>query len=134
MLLPLPSALLFALLLPAPEEPDGARFAGPLPAYLGQPVPPSWLRAAAHARAGPLTRHYIYEAYAATGELWLVRLVRFPAEGEELRDLETLLFFTGDPARSPVQLRAQDVKFEIQSARAKGKAFLLVDRRDLQKP
>ena len=137
----LPLILPFLLLasaieVPAPE-PDGSRTVGIVPPFKGLPAPPEWLRAVSHTHAAVDTRHYIYEAYASSAgsdEQWLVRYVMLPEGNEAYREIEQVFLFGPEPKRKPKELKAADLQCDPRSATWKGRAFVLVDRRDLMKP
>ncbi len=115
------------------EEPDGSHPAGRTPAFSGQPAPPPELRALSHKQAMVDTEHYLYEAYAAeeAGGGWLVRYVLLPEGNEAYREIEQVFLFAVDLGKKPKGLKPQELQVETHSVRWKGKAFRLVDRRDL---
>ncbi|MBL0212016.1 MAG: hypothetical protein IPQ13_14065 [Holophagaceae bacterium] len=136
----------FILLLPlatltapaqAMGEPDGSRSTGVVPPFLGNPAPPSWLRAASHAVALVDTRHYLYEAYGSADaedsrlSQWIVRYVMLPEGNEAFRELEQVFLFDGNPKRKPKELKPSEVLVEPQDATWKKVKYKLVDRRDL---
>lgn len=118
-------------------EPDGSRPVGIVPPYHGQPAPPDWLRGLSHALVearGPVTRHYLYEAYGDGAGAWLVRYRRLPAAGEAPGEPQAALLFGSDPLAEPRLLEASAVRFERRAARCGDRPFILVDRRDLMRP
>jgi hypothetical protein len=133
------SLLLAALMVLQPQtpvtpEPDGSRTVGIVPPFRGEPAPPTWLRATSHARAAVDCRHYLYEAYAGPEGRWLVRYVMFPEAEEAFREIEQAFLFGPTASSKPQVLKPSEVTFEGNAAAWKGKAFTLVDRRDLMKP
>jgi hypothetical protein len=78
-------------------------------------------------------RHYMYEVYAFDGQ-YLARYVMLPEGQEAFREIEQVFLFTSDPKRRPKELKPAEIQFEPLEARWKGKAWLLVDRRELMKP
>ena len=131
----LPAALP-ALVAPAqssPSEPDGSRTLGIVPPFRAEPAPPPWLRRVSHLLVpGPAhTRHYIYEAYADGQDGWLVRYIHLPEGTEAPPAREEAFLFRGDPLEPPRRLKAGTIRFESRQARWQGRAFVLVDRRDL---
>jgi hypothetical protein len=118
-------------------EPDGSRTLGIVPPYRAQPAPPDWLRGLSHALVdarGPVTRHYVYEAYGDGAGDWLVRYLRLPVAGEAPAETQSALLFGPDPLAEPRLLEADTVRFERRTARWEEHAFTLVDRRDLVRP
>jgi hypothetical protein len=127
--------------LPAAPEPDGSRTLGIIPPFRGEPAPPDWLRAASHlllARGAGYARHYLYEAYADGCGGWLVHYRQFPAAGEAVPETQLAFLFgsdaLGEPLGEPLALRTGEVRYESRNARWQGRAFVLVDRRDLVRP
>ncbi len=134
------SALLLPIVMvclpPACLEPDGSRTLGIVPPYHAAPEPPSWLRAASHALAvgcGRATRHYVYEAYA-DGDGWLVRYLHFPGADEAGAEAQQAFLFGADPVAEARRLEPDEIRFGSRKARWQGRAFVLVDRRDLMAP
>lgn len=122
---------------PPVPEPDGSRTIGIVPPYKGDPVPPEWLRAASHAHAAVDTRHYLYEVYAPSAgsdEQWLVRYVMLPEDNEAYREIEQVFLYGSDIRRKPREIKPAEVQYDPRSAAWKGRAYVLVDRRDLMKP
>lgn len=121
---------------PAPE-PDGSRTLGIVPPFRGQPAPPRWLRGTSHAVAaagGSNTRHYLYEAYGDGHGGWLVRYLHYPDANEPVAEAEQDFLFSSDPLGKPRNLQPAEIQFEPRNARWQGRAFTLVDRRDLVRP
>jgi len=128
------SILALCPLPPAAREPDGSRTLGVVPPFRGEPAPPDWLRPASHAlagAAGPLTRHYLYEAYADGCGGWLVRYLRYPGCGEPCVERQVALLFGSDPLGPPRRIPAEDLRFRPGHASWESRGFVLVDRRDL---
>lgn len=138
--MPMMTSLLLAALMvlqsqtPAAPEPDGSRTVGIVPPFRGEPAPPDWLRPTSHALAAVDCQHYLYEAYAGPGGAWLVRYVMLPEADEAFREIEQVLLFGPTASRKPQLLKNTEVTFEAKAASWRGKAFTLVDRRDLMKP
>jgi len=128
--------LLFCPLLagwPA-QEPDGSRTLGIVPPFRGEPAPPAWLRADSHALAaalGPLTRHYVYEAYGDGCGGWLVRYLSYPGCGEPCGEPQVALLFGPDRLEPPRRIHAGDLQVEARRAWWESRLFVLVDHRDL---
>ncbi len=119
------------------SEPDGSRTVGIVPPFKGSPAPPEGLRAASHAHAAVDTRHYLYEVYAPAGEAdeqWLVRYVMLPEDNEAYREIEQTFLYGPDLRKKPRELKPAEIQYEPRGAVWKGRAFVLVDRRDLMKP
>ena len=132
----LPLLLLPALLAtahPVEPEPDGSRHIGATPPFRSAPGSPDWLRGASHAVADVDCRHYMYEVYALEGQ-YLARYVMLPEGQEAFREIEQVFLFTSDPKRKPKEIKPSEIQFEPRDAQWKGKAWLLVDRRELMKP
>jgi hypothetical protein len=126
--------VLMACFPPAAVEPDGSRTLGVVPPFRAEPAPPGWLRAASHVLASacaPLTRHYVYEAYAGGGGQWLVRYRPLPGAGEDPAPSEQAFLFESDPLAQPCRLEPCDLEFTPRNARLHSQYFTLVDRRDL---
>jgi len=137
----LPLIFCFLMAFPSAQtptpEPDGSRTIGIVPPYKGSPAPPDWLRAASHAHAAVDTRHYLYEVYAQAGgsdAQWLVRYVMLPEDNEAYREIEQVFLYGPDSKKKPKELKPAELAYEPRSATWKGRAFVLVDRRDLMRP
>lgn len=114
-----------------PLEPAGVRASGTIPAFLGDPAPPAWLRLDSHLLADPDCRHYGYEVYAGDAQ-WLVRYVMFPEDREDFREIEQVFLFPKEKGKAKVErIKPADLQIEPLAARWKGRSFRLVDRRDL---
>lgn len=114
-------------------EPDGSRRVGNAQAPAATTAAPAWLRAASHTVASVDCQHYLYEVYAFDGQ-FLARYVMLPEGQEAYREIEQVFLFTTDPKRKPRELKPAELQFDPQAALWKGKAWLLVDRRELLKP
>lgn len=128
--------ILMAGLLRA-QEPDGSQPVGAVPPIHAEPSPPAWLRSVSHATAFVDTQHYLYEVYAAPvggDATWIVRYLMFPEGNEAFREIEQVFLFDNNPKHKPKTLKPTEVILESKSAGWKGKAFKLVDRRDLKAP
>ena len=128
-------------MLPVPVlaqgEPDGSRSTGVLSSFIGEPAPPTWLRAASHAVAFVDTRHYLYEVYGAADAVdprdaqWIVRYIMLPEGNEAFREIEQVFLFDGNPKHKPKDLKPSELLVEPQEATWKKVKYKLVDRRDL---
>ena len=118
----------------AAPEPDGSRTLGIVPPYRAEPAPPDWLRSTSHAlvtSGGPNTKHYLYEVYSDRNSSWLVRYLRFPADGEELAETQVVFVFSSDPLAKPCPVQPAELQVRTRNARWRETEFVLVDRRDL---